>query len=177
MMISSLVSPAQLVGYVALVLGVSAFLQKSDTKLKVLIAGESIAYFVHFILLGNFTASGSAMISCLRNLISLKSRSPWWVAVFVVLNLIVGVLLAKHLVGWLPVVASCLATGAMFLLQGIFMRLVLLICTLLWLINNILSGSIGGTVLEALIAITNLSTIIRLASVRLIGIRCDCPAK
>lgn len=171
MMISSLVSPAQLVGYVALVLGVSAFLQKSDTKLKVLITGESIAYVVHFFLLGNFTASGSAMISCVRNLTSLKSRSPWWVAVFVVINLVLGFLLAKHLVGWLPVVASCLATGAMFLLQGIFMRLVLLICTLLWLINNILSGSIGGTVLETLIAITNLSTILRMASVRLIGTR------
>lgn len=177
MTMGPLVSPAQLVGYVALVLGVSAFLQKRDVQLKVLISGESIAYFAHFILLGNFAAAGSAMISCLRNLISLKSRSPWWVAVFVVLNLIVGVLLAKHLIGWLPVAASCLATGAMFLLRGIFMRLVLLICTLLWLGNNILSGSIGGTILEALIAVTNLSTIIRLTSERFFGIRHDCPTR
>jgi len=176
MIIGSLVSPAQLVGYVALVLGVSAFLQKSDTKLKVLIAVESLAYVVHFILLGNFTASGSALISCLRNLTSLKSRSPWWVVVFVAINLVIGVLLAKHLVGWLPIIASCLATGAVFLLHGIFMRLVLLVCTLLWLGNNILSGSVGGTVLEALIALTNLSTIVRLASERFFKVRRDGPA-
>ena len=31
----SFLTPAQLVGYLALVLGVSAFLQKSDTRLKV----------------------------------------------------------------------------------------------------------------------------------------------
>jgi hypothetical protein len=35
-------SPAQIVGYAALVLGVSAFLQKSDKRLKVLISCESL---------------------------------------------------------------------------------------------------------------------------------------
>ena len=42
------------------------------------------------------------------------------------------------------------------------MRGVLLVCTLLWLVNNVLSGSVGGTVLEALIAMINLSTVARL---------------
>jgi hypothetical protein len=44
------------------------------------------------------------------------------------------------------------------------MRAVLLVCTLLWLANNILSGSIGGTLLESVIALANISTIIRLTS-------------
>jgi hypothetical protein len=57
---------------------------------------------------------------------------------------------------------SCLATGAVFLLRGIAMRLVLLVCTLLWLANNLLSGSIGGSLLESMIATVNLTTIVRL---------------
>jgi hypothetical protein len=42
------------------------------------------------------------------------------------------------------------------------MRLLLLMCTLLWLANNILSGSIGGTLLECVIATANITTMIRL---------------
>jgi hypothetical protein len=159
-------APAQLVGYVALVLGVSAFLQRCDTRLKVLIAAESIAYVVHFILLGNYPASGSALVSCLRNLTSIKSRAPGWIAVFIVINVAIGLTFAKGLAGWLPITASCLATVAVFKMHGVAMRIVLLVCTLLWLVNNVLSLSIGGTVLEAIIAVVNLTTIIRMALVR-----------
>lgn len=169
MIAASFITPAQLVGYVALVLGVAAFLQRCDTRLKVLIAAESIAYVVHFILLGNFPASGSALVSCLRNLTSLKSRAPVWITVFIALNVAIGLLFAKGLTGWLPVTASCLATVAVFRLQGIVFRVVLLVCTLLWLVNNILSGSIGGTVLEAIIAAVNLTTIARMALARRAG--------
>ncbi len=166
MFLSELLTPAQSFGYVALVLGVAAFLQRNDTRLKVLIASESIAYVVHFILLGNFPASGSALVSCVRNLISIKFRSPWWILVFVIINVAIGVLFAKGVTGWLPVTASCLATAAVFLMQGVAMRLVLLVCTLLWLANNLICGSIGGSVLEAMIAAINLTTIIRMAGER-----------
>lgn len=162
MVAASFFTPAQLVGYVALVLGVSAFLQRSDTRLKVLIACESLAYVAHFILLGNFPASGSALTSCLRMLVSLKSRSPWWIGVFVIANVAIGILFAKGATGWLPVVASCLATVAVFKMHGVWMRIVLLVCTLLWLVNNVLSMSIGGTVLETIIAAVNVWTIIRM---------------
>lgn len=170
-MIGSFFSPVQLVGYVALVLGVAAFLQKDDTRLKVLISAESIAYVVHFWLLGNFPASGSALVSCLRNLTSIRSRSPVWIAVFVSLNLALGVYCATSWLGWLPITASILATVAVFLMQGVILRSVLLVCTLLWLVNNLLSGSIGGSVLEALIALSNLVTICRMINVRQRGRR------
>ena len=167
MIAGSLFTPAQILGYVALVLGVAAFLQKSDTRLKVLIAVESIAYVVHFILLGNYPASGSAGVSCLRNLTSIKTRAPVWIAVFIAVNVVIGATFAKSVTGWLPVTASCLATVAIFRMRGILMRIVLLVCTLLWLVNNGLSGSIGGTVLEAIIAIVNVTTILRLTVERM----------
>jgi len=177
MAIETLLAPAQLIGYVALILGVSAFLQKNDTRLKVLVACESLAYVAHFFLLHNLPASGSALISCLRNLISVKSRSPWWVAVFVAANLAVGAVFGRGFLSWLPVIASCLASGAIFLLRGVLMRMILLVCTLLWLANNVLSGSVGGTVLEAIIAIANLTTIVRLLLERFPPTRKPCPAK
>jgi hypothetical protein len=162
MIAGSLFTPSQILGYVALVLGVAAFLQKSDTRLKVLIAAESIAYVVHFILLGNYPASGSAGVSCLRNLTSIKTRAPVWIAVFLAVNVAIGVRFATGIAGWLPITASCLATVAVFRMHGVAMRIVLLICTLLWLVNNGLSGSIGGTVLESIIAAVNLTAIVRM---------------
>ena len=69
---------------------------------------------------------------------------------------------AKGVTGWLPVTASALATIPVFKMHGITMRIVLFVCTLLWLVNNALSLSIGGTVLEAIIAAVNLWTIIRM---------------
>ncbi len=167
MIAGSFFSPAQILGYVALIFGVSAFLQKNDTRLKVLIAAESIAYVVHFILLGNYPASGSAAVSCLRNLTSIKTRAPVWIAVFLAVNVVIGTTFARSVTGWLPVTASCLATVAIFRMRGIPMRIVLLVCTLLWLVNNGLSGSIGGTVLEAIIAIVNVTTILRLTMERM----------
>lgn len=160
----SFFSPAQISGYVALVFGVAAFLQKRDQRLKALNAAESVAYVAHFLLLGNLPASGSALVATFRNLTSLKFRSSWLIAVFMTLTIAVGVAFTKNTTGWFPVVASSLATVAIFRLNGIAMRMTLLVCTILWLANNILSGSIGGTVLEAIIAVANTTTIWRLVA-------------
>jgi hypothetical protein len=47
-------------------------------------------------------------------------------------------------------------------MRGIPFRCVLLVSTLLWLANNVISRSIGGTILEVSNAVVNISTIIRL---------------
>jgi hypothetical protein len=157
-----LFSPAQWVGYVALVLGIGAFLQKIDRRLKFLLASESLAYSVHFALLGNFSASASALISCFRSFLSMKARSPWLAVVIIGIYVAAGVAFARSGAGWLPVIGSAVATLAMFFMRGIPMRLVLLSSTLMWLANNIISRSIGGTLLESALTIINISTIVRL---------------
>jgi hypothetical protein len=155
-------SAAQCVGYVAFVVGVSAFLQKSDRKLKALNATQSLVYSVHFILLGNFPASACSLLSGFRSFASLKTRSPLLAAVIIALNVAFGLVFAKNGVGWLPVLGACLGTIGFFLMRGVRMRLVLLAGTFLWLANNILSGSIGGTALEATIATVNIVTMTRI---------------
>ena len=154
-------SPAQCVGYLAFVLGVTAFLQKHDRRLKSFVAAEAFAYAVHFALLGNSPASASSVVSGVRCLLALKTRSLWLLAAVIIINAGLGVLLVSRPLGWLPVVASCLGAFAIFRLRGLPMRITLFLCTLMWLANNILSGSIGGTALECVIAVANLSTMAR----------------
>ncbi|HET6436434.1 MAG TPA: YgjV family protein [Anaeromyxobacter sp.] len=157
-----LLSPAQLVGYLAFVLGVTAFSQREDRRLKVFLTLECLAYVVHFVLLGNATAATSSGVSGCRTLLTLRFRSRRLALVFMATYLAVGALLARTPAAWLPAVGSCLATWALFTLNGVRMRLIMLVSTSLWLANNILSGSVGGTLLEALIATSTIATMVRM---------------
>jgi vacuolar-type H+-ATPase subunit I/STV1 len=159
-------SPAQCVGYVALILGVAAFLQTADRRLKLLNGVQCIAYAIHFALLGNPTAAASSLVSSARSFLSVWTRSLFAAALLVTANLIAGMVFSRGGAGWIPVAASSAATVAIFLLSGIPLRLVLLGCTCLWLVNNVLCRSVGGIVLESSIAVASVSTIIRLAARR-----------
>jgi hypothetical protein len=158
-------SPAQLAGYVALVLGVAAFLQRDDRRLKLLIAVECFVYVGHFLLLGHPPAASSAAVSGVRNLAAVWFRSAWLAAASVAANVAIALWLDTHGSGWIPVVGSCLGAIAVFTLQGVPMRLLLLSGTSLWLLNNVLARSIGGVVLETLIAAASVTTIVRMIAV------------
>jgi len=159
-------SAAQCVGYLAFILGVTAFSQKNDRKLKALNAAECLVYAVHFILLGNLPAASSSSISGIRSFLALKTRSWVLAVVIIAANLVLGFIFVKSMAGWLPVTASCLATIAFLLMRGVRMRMVLLVTTFLWLANNILCGSIGGTLLETVIATMNIITMSQLIRAR-----------
>lgn len=164
--VGALLAPAQLVGYLALGLGIAAFSQRRDQHLRGLIAGQSLAYAVHFVLLGNAAAAVGAAVSSVRSLLSLRYRSVRLAALFVGIAFGLGWWFVQSPLGWLPIIGSSISTVAVFLFRGIPLRLVMLVSTALWLANNVLSGSIGGTMLEVFIASANAFTIGRLILAR-----------
>jgi hypothetical protein len=155
-------SPAQLVGYLAFALGVVTFAQKDDRRLKLLLVVQSATYVVHFWLLGEPAASASAFVTALRALAAVKTRSGWVCAFFLLFGAALGLRFVTSWFTVLPVIASSIGTVALFNLSGLRMRLALFVATLLWLVNNVLSGSIGGSMLEASIAVANAYTMWRL---------------
>jgi hypothetical protein len=161
--IAWLFTPAQLLGWLAFGFGMACFAQTDDLRFKVLMALECAAYVLHFLLLGQPSAAASTAVSLARALASIKARTPAVGLFFIGLALAGGVWLATSWVAWLPVAASCIGTTALFFLQGLRMRVLMLLGTLLWLVHNLLVGSVGGSVLEACLAAANLLTIWRLA--------------
>jgi hypothetical protein len=155
-------APAQIVGYVAFVLGVAAFAQRIDWRLKLLSASQCLAYTLHFLLLANNPASASAGVSAVRMFTALKTRSPYVAVFFLLLNLGAGLAVTTSWTACFPIAAGLAGTTAVFFFKGIAMRLLLLGATACWLTNNILSGSIGGSLLESTIAVVNTTTIVRL---------------
>ena len=93
---------------------------------------------------------------------SLKTRSPYLASLFLVVNIGLGLWLAHSWTAVFSIAAGCLGTVAAFFMTGIRLRGLLFLATLCWLSNNIASGSIGGTLLESIIAVVNGSTMWRL---------------
>jgi hypothetical protein len=159
----------QLLGYLAFILGVSCFLQKEDQRFRLFMLAECIAYAAHFSLLGVPSAVAGSLISVARSAVSIRSKSPWWALFFNLIVLSLGWHLQTDWHSWLPILASCLGTTALFLLGGIPMRIMMLGGTLLWVFHNAIVGSIGGVALELVIAAINLFTIYRMSKSRSTG--------
>ena len=155
-------SLAQCLGYVAFFLGVGAFLQRRDRRLKLLNCAQGAVYAVHFLMLGSLPLAGSALVCALRSGTAAFVMRRWLVIPFVVLNLGVGFAAAETATDWLPVLGFVIGTISVFLLEGIPLRIGMFLSSAVVMVAAWISGSIGGVALEASIAAANLVTILRL---------------
>ncbi|BFM13216.1 YgjV family protein [Simiduia litorea] len=150
---------AQMLGLLSFALGIACFYQQQDLRLKQLMVLLNINNALHFFLLGGITACLSSLISALRNTLAIKFQSAWLATLFIAITLVLGLPLIHHPADWLPLLGSCIGSYAVFCCTGIKLRGIFLLGALCWLLNNIWLGSIGGTLLETMLLITNLRTI------------------
>ena len=161
-MTSELFSTAQMFGHAALLVSLVTFSRKRDTQFKGWLVGQNLLYAIHFFLMGNLAAMVGSTLSSTRTLLSLYTRSLVVTAIVLTANVLLGFWVVKAVWNVIPLTATAIATVAMFRLHGLQLRCVMLLCTILWLINNILTGSIGGTAMESMIAVISCFTIFRL---------------
>jgi len=161
-MTSELFSTAQMFGHAALLVSLVTFSRKRDTHFKGWLVGQNLLYAIHFFLMGNLAAMVGSTLSSTRTLLSLYTRSLVVIAILLTANVLLGFWVVKAVWNVIPLTATAIATVAMFRLHGLQLRCVMLLCTILWLINNILTGSIGGTAMESMIAVISCFTIFRL---------------
>lgn len=155
-------SLAQALGFVSFALGISTFYQKDDRKLKIIMLIFNMNHLLHYLLLGSMTSALSAALSAARTGTSIYTSSRYVAAVFIVLGLSLGLSVSNHWWDMWPIVGTVIGTFAVFMLRGIAMRIAFLVGGVCWLINNIIVGSIGGTMLEATLICVNLLTMYRL---------------
>lgn len=151
------------VSLVALALCLVAFASKRDDKLFVLLIFANIAFAAQFALFESWVAAGISALIVLR--IALVRRFPRNLLLMTAMLLAT---LAVAALTWsgpqdIPALAAgLLGTWGMFMLTGIAMRLTLAVAALCWVISNLLAGSIGGTLAESMIFVTNVITVLRL---------------
>lgn len=157
----------QFFGLVALVICLLAFSSKNDDRLLVLLISANVAFVLQFVFFSSWTAAALTVLVIVRIVLARRYAGSQWVMwVVLVANLMAAALTWRGWLDLLPLTAATLGTVAMFLLRGIPMRVVLGLAALSWMLNNLAIGSIGGTLAEGLIFVTNLITIARMARAR-----------
>ncbi|MGR5177140.1 YgjV family protein [Vibrio parahaemolyticus] len=157
-----LFSVGQLLGILSFGLGISTFYQKNDRQLKILMLIFNINHLLHYLLLGSLSSALAAALSAARTTASICTHSKRIAWSFIVLSVVVGVVIADDYSQLLPILGTTIGTYSMFMLKGMSMRIGFLFGGVCWLSNNILVGSVGGTLLEVTLLATNLVTIKKL---------------
>ena len=140
---------AQGVGVIAFLIGITTFFNRDERRFKKQLSVYSAVIGVHFFLLGTYPAGASAILNAIRTLITLRTRSLWVMAIFIVLTGGIGLAKFHHPVELLPVIGT------------IVMRCVMWFSTCCWVIHNFWAGSIGGTMIEGSFLLMNGLNIIR----------------
>ncbi|WP_110669640.1 YgjV family protein [Salinicola halophilus] len=157
----------QCFGFASFALCLLAFANKRDDRLMTYLILANVAFALQFLFLQSWTAAALTVLVIVR--IALARRYPGNIGVMA------GVLAASVLAAWLTwqgwadlpaLVAMATGTVGMFLLHGIAMRVFLGLAALGWMLSHLLAGSVGGTLAEALVIVTNAITIVRLIRAR-----------
>lgn len=153
----------QALGLVALALCLVAFSSKRDDRLLLILIAANVAFALHFVCFERWVPAGLAGLIVVRILLVRRYKGNWPVMLGMLgASLLTAALTWQGPQDWLALTASVLGTFGMFMLHGVPMRAVLAGAAAAWTLNNLLIGSIGGSIAEGLIMMTNLVTIARL---------------
>lgn len=153
----------QVAGLVALGFCIAGFANKDDDRLMVLLISANVAFVLMFAFFQSWTAAALTVLVIVRIELARRFRGNWL--------LMLGLLAVSSVVAWatwqqatdvFPMMAMVFGTVGMFMLRGIPLRIVLGLAAFSWMLNNIVIGSVGGILAEAMVLVTNFITIVRL---------------
>ncbi len=153
---------AQSVGLFAFVIGISAFIQKSDQRLRLFLTMYCAVIGLHFFLMASSTAAFAAWLSGIRSFTSSRTRHVAVMTFFLILVWVLGIPNITQPIQWLTIIGTTLGTWALYREHGIRMRLMMLMGTICWVTHNFAIGSIGGAMIEGSFLFVNSHTIYRL---------------
>lgn len=153
---------AQTIGMVAYAIGATAFLHSDGRRFRLHLMLFQIVLCSHFVMMGALVAALGCGISAVRSYASTKTQSSGVMLFFIALLWGMGLPQLEHSYELLTIFGSSVATWALFKTQGIQMRLLVILNSLCWVINNVLLGSIGGTLMELTFIIVNSLTMVRM---------------
>lgn len=153
---------AQTIGMVAFFIGATAFLHSDGRRFRLHLMLFQIVLCSHFVMMGALVAAFGCGISAIRSYASTKTQSTPVMLFFIAMLWVMGVPQLEHNYEILTIFGSSVATYALFKMQGITMRLLVMFNSFCWIINNFLLGSIGGTLMELTFIMVNSVTILRM---------------
>lgn len=153
---------AQAIGMIAFAIGATAFLHSDGRRFRLHLTLFQVVLCSHFIMMGALVAAFGCGISAIRSYASTKTQSTGVMLFFIALLWVMGLPQLEYSYELLTIFGSSVATWALFKAQGIQMRVLVMFNSFCWLTNNLLLGSIGGTLMELTFIVVNAVTIFRM---------------
>lgn len=161
-------APAQVVGYIAMASGISAYALKNDRALKIVMGVCMALWSLHYVMLSAWTPAAVSLVVAARQVIAtvfphmsgrvLKHVTVAYMTIFTVILAMTWHGTASI---W-PWLAAVNATFAFLHLQGARMRGQLMGTSGLWIVNGLVTGSIGHIVQSTISLVVSGWTIVRM---------------
>ena len=148
------------IGYLALLFVVFSFQKNSRVKILLIMLAGLLIFFVHFVLLNAWTGALMNLIEAAVVFVSYKketdgwAKKKFWPYIFIILYVVAGLLTAKALIDFLPVVAQIVGAIAVWQTSPRSIRFIMLIPRPLWFTYNLIVGSYAGMTTEIFILIS-----------------------
>jgi uncharacterized MAPEG superfamily protein len=128
---------SSILAVLAVTLGLIAYLDKSDVRLKVILFVQAILLGSHFAIEGSISASIITFLIAPLNLLSaFKISRPLYPA-FALIILIAGLFGFNGVQDIFPIAAVCISLYALYHLEGVYLRGSLIACSMLWIIHDV----------------------------------------
>jgi hypothetical protein len=155
----------QTFGIIWMIWAIIAFSQKKDRNVMISLCVTNVFWVIHFFLMWLYTGMLMATIGIIRLYLSLRFNRNLKIFFGIsILTVIVAFVTYQDSSSLFPMTASILASYAFFFLQGVRLRMVLLLASSFWLSYNFVHFSIWWMINESILHIVHLITIYRIVS-------------
>ena len=152
----------QLIGLLAFCILVLSFYKKDTKTILVYQTTSNLIYFIHYFLLGGLTGAFISLMSVIRNIVFIKTKSKIIIPIFILSYLIITIIFYESIYSILPMISnSCYLIFITFntkkdLLIGE------IISATLWVIYSIFVLSYTEIITESILIVSNVIQLIRL---------------
>lgn len=141
---------------IAIVFDLISFQFKQKQKIVACLCVSGILISSHFYLLEQWTAASLMLLASIRYFVTIFSHSKRIMLVFLSASVIVTFFTFTGLLSVISLVGNAIQTRAAFCQRDQNLRLLMIIGTSVWLLNNALVGSYIGVLMEVLFIGSNL---------------------
>lgn len=157
---------SQVIGFGGAAMNCLSFQQSKRKRIIAVQIIAAVLFIIHYILLGAYSGAALNFISLLRSFVFINNdkkwaKSPVWLAVFIVISAIAGIVTWVDWYSFLPSTAMILTTVSYWLKNETKIRLVTFPSSPCWLIYNIITHSIAGIVTECVVMASLIIAIVR----------------
>jgi hypothetical protein len=156
---------SQIIGFAALILGVSGYQFNFRNKILLFQGSANFLWAIHFYLIGAFTGSAVNLVAVARNYTfvkyRLKFRWPILPVVFIAIFTAAIIFTWQGYLSLLPLGGMICGTIAFWHKNPTFIRFLSLACSPMWFVYNFISGSYPGVIIEVFIFCSILIAILR----------------